>query len=457
MKIRLSETIKDQIPEAEETADELTLKRVRAMALSKAGFKKQPKRSIKRRTLITLVAALLSVLVFATSLATTDLGVKLADMFKEYGGMKGTLDAIGLYGSAIGCEATDQDITVRVEAAYADGGTNILALSFEDALGRFIPGMTFSPGVEGSRLKITSASWYYPTQTADGAMHALYTFGAESPAGGKNITLKIDSIVPGRTDFQDHSIGLTLGEALRETPLAVPSIPEAQFTDVHFEEGGLIIAIKYPDDIGLYFSGITLKLEDGSILANEEHSTVYPSDWLEGNVEYFGFSGLKDEDALRSAQLLLSYTREHEPIEGDWTLSFRMPRNSNNGISTPLDNSFRLSEVDYHLTNATLYPACVTIDFVSYEGERRMNYEEPEGTHYLFYDDDYSFPEFELADENGVISSGSHHIWITDSIDDDDVVHRRALISCVTEQYDSITLIAKNDMNGEALMSIKLK
>ncbi len=454
MRVKLSETVLDrELNMDENPPDAPAARRIKDMALLKAGFEpKRIPRRIGKRAATLLAAALALTLAFAAALAATDLGVMIADMFRDYGGPRIALDALGLYGSAVGSEDSANGVTVRVEAAYASAAETMLALSFRDEQGRLGEDMSFSPTLSARNVEVSGSSYFTPKMTADGEMSALVSFSTNRSLAGKNARLTIDDIVPSVSSYHEQATSLTLEEAINAPlPLAIPGVPEARLVHVGMEEGGLVIAVEYPSDGALLFDGVSLKRKDGTILECDQNQTFcYLGDDAQTDKSESGFSNA-DPDALKDAELLLSYRRKAQALPGTWTLAFKMPRGASEYTEVPIGERVNLDGQMFLIESASLHPACV---IVRYSLLDEAQPEEPATTGSVFREGPRS-PEFHLLDGAGNVTAESGSTWYIG--ESDGQTHYQAVIHCLTEKQDSIALnVTDGRSTGAVLFSKKL-
>lgn len=443
--MKLSESIDNRDMDVQPTKDQLALARIKKLALRRAGF--APRR-IGRRTLIALIAALAALFVFTTSLALTDMGAKLADMFRDYAGIKDTLDVLGIHGSAIGAEVTDNDITVRVDAAYADDGLNILAISVRDALGRFTEGMGFHPYI-GSY----SGYWHSPSKGADGAMHMLLVFKRTEATADQKLQLLIDEIVPGESKFSEEDLGLSLDDALaRIDPLAVQDLPGVTFVDARFEADGLAITFDVSQDSDVRIDEVILRYPDGTRALHDVRDFVFGEQGeADAYRDTFGFSGVSDTEGIRGARLLLNYTRFDEPIVGNWRINFRMPSSSGTAHEVMLDTPLTIADSDFYISGAKLYPSCITLNFRAVNDT--LPSQEPAGA-YIGFVEEQPWPKFKIVADDGEVIEGN---WVDGKGEWRGETYYTAVFPCATDQYSALTLVILDGRDDTVLFELPLK
>ncbi|MGJ4849590.1 hypothetical protein ACH6CV_05000 [Bacillota bacterium Meth-B3] len=452
MKIKLSETIpaRERDAELRDVWDEDAMRRVRDRVLERVGLAPRlaGRRRAGRRAAIVLAALLTVMLAFATALATTDLGVMVADMFRDYGGPKEVLDALGVYGGAVGCKDTQDGLTVRVEAAFAGEAESMVALSFEDAQGRLGEGMECNLALTGSE----GGSYYLPKKSPDGRTNALVTFPNDQSLAGQNVELTIDGIIPEIQRFYSQPTALTLGEAVQKPmPFPVPGVPEARFTAIRMAEGGLVISVEWPSDGLMRFGGLALRAP-GSRLMDKIGSSRNRMLGEQSAVQsHHGFAGLELEKVL-DYELIVDYAREAPALDGVWKLRFQMPRSMEERTEVPIGGRITMDDLAYTIDGAVIYPAYVTVDFHALD-DRVFREPVASNANSIFYGRP-RFPGFTLVDEGG------QTIAELDSIEkvnqDDGATRYRATMYCLTQKQDTLTLNVR-DESGKVLRSYKLK
>ncbi|MEA4898388.1 MAG: hypothetical protein VB067_12025 [Christensenellaceae bacterium] len=450
MKIKLSETIpaRERDAELRDVWDEDAMRRVRDRVLERAGLAPRlaGRRRAGRRAAIVLAALLTVMLAFATALATTDLGVMVADMFRDYGGPKEVLDALGVYGGAVGCKDTQDGLTVRVEAAFAGEAESMVALSFEDAQGRLGEGMDFNPWLVGGN----GSSYFSPEQLPDGKMSALVTFPTDQSMSGKNVELIIDDIMPQERSFSFQRTGLTLGEAIKKPmPFPVPGVPEARFADIRMEDGGLVISVEWPSKGLLQFHQTTLRKPSGETVNNDRHQMHYNSESVSRSD--YGFEGA-DLEALADCELMVYYAIESPLLDGIWKLKFQMPRGAEKRTEMPINEQITIGDMVYSVDNAVIYPTCVVVNFSQPDDQPSEKWESSDAE--SIFADLNPEPQFGLLDGNGRVIAA---LGSTNYVDQrDGVTHYQTVLHCLTEKQDTLTLNAR-DESGKVLRSYKLK
>lgn len=450
MKMRLSDCMRAPAPDegCANPLDESAMDRVRGMVLQGAGFQRAPapRRGIGKRAMIVLAAALTLLLVLSTALATTSLGPKIFYMLRGYGGSESLLESLRLYGGAVGSEAEDQGITVRIEAAYANDAEGMLVLSFEDVDGRLDDGLRFHHTVSGWGVESDGSLHYQPMKGWDGRVIALLSMSGGRSLAGRNVLLSIDRIIPKTTYVSEQDTGLTLAEAMRTPmPFPMPGLPEAQVADMHFESGGLQISVEYPQNSRLQYAYLKLRHSTGEIVDSDWGQTIFPSDSEEMVRDERGFLNASEED-LRDCQLVVDYGVVDPAIEGKWELRFRMPREIGNRVEIPINRSVTVNGVDYLVESASVLPSCVLV--------RHSIGEWPEVNR--MFDEDWAGYglNFQL-EANGVPVGSYESAWYVGEVNGRD--QYQAVIYCLTEKQKSLTLEVLGEDTGEVLFEQKLK
>lgn len=445
--------------------DELARQRIRRAALQKAGFTQAgPKRRIGKRAAVVLIAALAAVLMFATALATTDLGARLAGMFRGEG--FGILDTVGQLGQSVDVSATDQDITITIEAAYTNAIENLLVLTIEDAQDRLSSGMWLLTEILDSDNQFSVSRQYAPELGDDGKYHTILTMEGDKRLQGGNVRLAVSGITPNTVSVDDKPMGFTV-KALMEMkmPIAIPGVDDAFIAAVNLEPGGLLIAGEYEEwtrNGQLSLDGFALRQTDGTLIQSERRVTIYANEDEEDAMNRMECAFLResiDPDVLLDCEVLISYSIRAPEIEGNWMLDFRMPRDDRVTVHSAIGERISVQDRDFTIEAVTLYSSCVVIEYTAHPYDHEgWDSSEPTASELSIFDNwDDPFPEFELVSAKGVMIAANGGARLIEDHSGDGPLGYRTTIHCLADRQDSIVLRVKDNMDGHELMKVDLK
>lgn len=339
------------------TSDAETLAAIRAKALALAGFALEaaaPRKARRpRRPLRVLLAALLSFGLVLTALATTDIGFFLEERFGDDFAFLTKLRLVTAQSRGPLATASAGDVTITLEAAYANEASALLLLSLTDAQGRLTDAMRitghFEKGGFGSHASTTAIK----RDDETGVVYALINFISSDALQGRRTVYTVESIATHDAYVEGVPTGLEIAPLIRmaekapeidaqgmvrlktEGPLAIPvdALPGLTLTDAYVTDEGLVVEASYvpaADDVRRDSVHLSLLSPEGERVDFDYGSNAFLAGDGDPENEYIqaGFAGYTDPAALAGYTLALTYAETGEYIEGDWPLAFTMPRDA---------------------------------------------------------------------------------------------------------------------------------
>lgn len=382
----------------EETADEETLTRIRALALRKAGLDGAPRaaKAAKRRMkwpLRLLVAVLVLLGAMMTAFAATDLGYYLEDRFGEDFAFLSRLRVIGGYGSPVEAQATDQNITISVEAAYSDPSGTMLVLALKDEQGRLSERSELHGSFEMGGYQNCSWSTSIGVTQADGTVYALIDITSSEALKNRNTRYTVHWVaeedrhvesVPLDVDIMEHvriyrepaweDDGTAPARAAEEGDMHIPvdALEGLVLTDLRVSEAGFSVYGYYPsldENARKHSFSVSLCAPDGEIIsADMQSGTGNDPNTRTAKIGFSAhFNEITSPQMLVGYTLVLSYFENAGKIYGDWPLEFRMPYDTS-AKRMRIDRDVWMGEARYRIEDVMITPGAAIIGTTLLEG-----------------------------------------------------------------------------------------
>lgn len=323
---------------------EESLAAVKRRTLEKAGFVKQ--RSFRRIPVKLPVAAVILCLTVATVFASPRLKNKLAELFDDDFPIFTQISLVSDYGWLMNAEATDNDITIRIEEAYTNESGALILFSMIDEQNRLTEGASFvgtwtkgGPGSGGSAIDVRKDS-------ESGVIYGILNIFTDESFAGEECELVIGEVRIGNDSRQSVETSIDIGEYVRYDPdnngristantytgslgLTVPEVPGLVIGDIYCTDEGLTIKGNFREKENIDIKGESISfnikpLNDNFLKTTYGTSTSFST--AKGvTTVVFNATKLMDINSLKECKLVVSYDKKESVIEGDWVLKFTAP------------------------------------------------------------------------------------------------------------------------------------